>query len=75
MPLDEKRKILSKHRCCFLCLKQRHKSKKCRVRLRCMCSGRHTELMCPNLEVNKNNIFTAPNIKALSSDKTENIHD
>ena len=47
MSLAERQTIVKNRRTCFICVKVGHRSKHCRVNIRCSkCSRRHVDIMC-----------------------------
>lgn len=50
LTLDERKEIVKRESCCFICLRRGHISQNCKVKIRCdWCSKRHVLLMCPEI--------------------------
>ena len=71
LSLDDRKGIIFKKRCCYVCLKRRHKARECRSSVKCLvCGGRHFPIMCSavsknirNYEIKRNEHPNSQNIK------------
>lgn len=53
MSLEDKHNLLSNKKCCFLCFKFGHISRRCKANIKCAaCGKRHSLVMCTELRVN-----------------------